>query len=73
MSGYQQPPQYPLYSNVQQADAEATRIAQEYQEAQKKAAEAAAEANRIAEEQRQARMAAQADQANRIGWSSQRR
>jgi hypothetical protein len=58
---------------VQQADADAIKAAQEYQEAQRKAADAAAEAARIAEEQRRARIAAEIGHAARIGWSSQRR
>jgi flagellar biosynthesis/type III secretory pathway protein FliH len=73
MSGYQQPPPDYIAGIHQQADAEATRRAQEYQEAQQKAAEAAAEANRIAEERRRAMEQGTADAANRGFWTSQGR
>jgi len=65
------PPQQ-LTAQHQLADQEAINRAQEFQEAQQKAAEAHAEALRIAEEQRRQRAAAMAGHAARIGWSSHR-
>lgn len=63
----------PNYSHQQQADAERVRQAQEYQRQQAEAAEQARKAAEIAERQRRAQEQAAADQANRIGWSGQRR
>jgi hypothetical protein len=67
------PPQYPNSAYHQQADAEATRRAQEYQRQQQEAADAAREAAELAEKQRREAERAAADQANRIGWSGQHR
>jgi len=67
------PPQYPNSAYQQQADAEATRRAQEYQRQQQEAADAAREAAEIAERQRREAERAAADQANRMRWSSQNR
>jgi len=71
MSG-NMPPQYPNSAHHAQADAEATRRAQEYQRQQQEAAEAARKAQEIAEAQRREAERAAADQANRVRWSSQR-
>jgi hypothetical protein len=71
MSGNTPPPQYqppmlPPYAQVTQAESE-------YQEAQRKAAEAIRDAQEQAEKQRRAQEQAAADQAGRMRWTNQPR